>query len=52
MRVQYPDADGKFDNALNFNFKDDKLKFDTNWVDNANDNWGSASGFLGSFSTQ
>lgn len=40
-----PDADGRFDNAPYFNFNDDKLKFDTNDVDNANDNYGSASGF-------
>ena len=42
----YPDADGQFDNAPYFNFNDDKVKFDTNWFDNANDNYGSASGFV------
>lgn len=41
----YPDADGQFDNAPNFNFNDGKVKFDTNWVDNANDNYGSVSGW-------
>ena len=29
-----------------FNFNDDKLKFNFNWTDNANENYGSASGFL------
>ena len=42
----YPDADGQFDNAPNFNFNDGRVKFDTNWVDNANDNYGSVSAFL------
>jgi hypothetical protein len=41
----YPDGDGKFSNAPYFNFNDGKVKFDTNDVDNANDNYGSASGF-------
>lgn len=40
-----PDADGDFSNAPYFNFNNDKLKFDTNWIDNANDNYGSASAF-------
>lgn len=40
-----PEADGRFLNAPIFNFNDGKLKFDTNDVDNANDNYGSASGF-------
>jgi len=40
------EADGVFDNAPIFNFNDGKVKFDTNKVDNANDNYGSASGFL------
>ncbi len=40
------DADGVFSNAPNFNWNDGKLKFDTNDVDNANDNYGSASGFF------
>jgi len=43
---QNPDADGVFSNAPYFNWDDGKLKFDTNDVDNANDNYGSASGFL------
>ena len=45
-RRQFPDADGQFENAPYFNFNDGKVKFDTNWFDNANDNYGSASGFL------
>jgi len=40
------DADGSFENAPYFNFNDSKLKFDTNRVDNANDNYGSASAFV------
>jgi len=42
----YPDADGDFSNAPYFNFNDGKVKFGTNWFDNANSNYGSASGFL------
>ena len=42
----YPDVDGDFNKAPYFNFNDGKLKFDTNWIDNANDNYGSASAFL------
>ena len=45
-RGDNPDADGQFDNAPYFNFNDGKVKFNTNWVDNANDNYGSASAFL------
>ena len=45
MGGNYPDADGQFDNAPYFNFNDSQVKFDTNWFDNANDNYGSASGF-------
>ncbi len=41
-----PKADGVFSNAPYWNFNDDKLKFDTNPVDNANPNYGSASAFL------
>lgn len=41
-----PEADGDFDNAPNFKFNDDKVKFNTNWVSNTNDNYGSASGFV------
>lgn len=41
-----PDADGDFSNAPIFNFNDGKVKFNTNWVSNANANYGSASGFL------
>ncbi len=38
-------SDAPFDHAPIFNFNDDKLKFNTNWSDNANDNYGSASGW-------
>jgi len=41
-----PDADGDFSNAPYFNFNDGKVKFDTNYDDNANENYGSASAFL------
>ncbi len=43
---QHPDARGTFDNAPYVNFNDGQLKSDTNWTDNANDNYGSVSGFL------
>jgi len=43
---KYPDADVRFDHAPYFNFNDGKVKFDTNWFDNANDNYGSASAFV------
>ena len=42
----YPDSDVRFDNAPYFNFNDGKVKFDTNWVSNANDNYGSSSGWF------
>ena len=45
-RGKYPESNVRFDNAPYWNFNDGKLKFDTNRVDNANDNYGSASGFL------
>lgn len=45
-RGNNPDADGQFDNALYFNWNGDKVNFDTNWVDNPNSNYGSASGFV------
>jgi len=41
-----PNADGDFDNAPIFNFNDDNVKFNTNWVSNANENYGSTSGFV------
>lgn len=44
-RKQIPEANGQATHAPYFNFNDDKLKFDTNDVDNPNDNYGSASGF-------
>lgn len=43
---KYPDSDVRFDHAPYFNFNDGKVKFDTNWFDNANDNYGSASGLI------
>ena len=43
---QYPDSDVRFDHAPYFNFNDGKVKFDTNWFDNANENYGSASGVV------
>lgn len=45
-RDKYPDSDDRFDKAPYFNFDDDKVKFDTKWVSNANSNYGSASGFV------
>ena len=47
---QFPDADGVFSSAPLFNFNDGKVAFNTNRVDNANDNYGSVSGFLPKFS--
>lgn len=41
-----PGGDSEFLNAPIFNFNDGKLKFDTNKVDNANQNYGSSSGFV------
>ena len=46
MNGNYPNADSQLDNAPYFNFNDGKVKFDTNWSDNANDNYGSVSAFL------
>ena len=43
---QNPDGDDKFVNAPIFNWNDDKLYFNTNWTNNANKQYGSASGFL------
>jgi hypothetical protein len=42
----FPDADDRFDHVPYLNFNDGKVKFDTNWADNANDRDGSASGVL------
>ncbi len=39
----YPDSDVRFDNSPYFNWNDGKVKFDTNWFDNSNENYGSAS---------
>ena len=41
-----PVAGGHFDNAPYFSFNDGKVKFNVNWTDNANTNYGSASAFL------
>ncbi|HEY9583446.1 MAG TPA: hypothetical protein VJI66_00595 [Candidatus Paceibacterota bacterium] len=46
---KYPDSDHRFSHAPYFNFNDDKVKFDTKHVSNANDNYGSASGFVPKF---
>ena len=43
---KFPDGDGDFSKSPYFNFNDNKVKFDTNYVSNANDNYGSASGFV------
>jgi hypothetical protein len=43
------DEDGSFDGAPYFNFNDSRVKFDDNYADNANDNYGSSSGFLPKF---
>ncbi|MFA5000766.1 MAG: hypothetical protein WC531_00855 [Candidatus Paceibacterota bacterium] len=40
-----PDGDGDFSKAPYFKFNGDKVKFDTNDVDDTNDNYGSASVF-------
>ena len=40
----YPDDDVRFDRAPYFNFNDGTVKFDANWVINANDNYGSRLG--------
>lgn len=40
------EAEGAFSKAPNWNFNDDKVKFDTDDVDNPNENFGSASGFV------
>ena len=45
-----PDSDVRFDHAPYFNFNNDKVKTDTNRVDNQNEKYGSASGSLPSFS--
>jgi hypothetical protein len=49
-RGQNPDGDGKFVNAPIFNWNDGKLHFNTNWTNNANKQYGSASGFAPKFS--
>jgi hypothetical protein len=42
----HPDADGQFSNSLYWYWNDGKLHFDNNWANNANQNFGSASGRL------
>lgn len=44
-----PDGDGKFVGAPIFGWNDGKLHFNTNWTNNANKQYGSASGFLPKF---
>jgi len=44
-----PNADGDFTNYLYFNFNDGQLKFNYNWVNNVNKQWGAGSGFLPEF---
>lgn len=39
-----PDADGQFNNSVNWYFNDDKLHFDNNSADDQNQNFGSAVG--------
>lgn len=46
---KYLDGDSDLSKSPYLNFNDGKLKFDTNDVSNANDNYGSASGFLPKF---
>lgn len=41
-----PDADGQFENCPCANFNDGQVNFDTNRFDNANNNYGSVSGFF------
>ncbi|MFA6476444.1 MAG: hypothetical protein WCV68_03465 [Candidatus Paceibacterota bacterium] len=41
----FPDGDGDFSKSPYFKFNDDQVKFDTNDVDDTNDNYGSASVF-------
>jgi len=40
------EGDDVFKQAPNWNFNDDKVKFDTNDVSDTNDNYGSSSAFL------
>ena len=44
---KFLDADGQLSNFLYFSWNDGKLHFNDNWADNANQNFGSAFGFLG-----
>jgi len=40
------EADGQADKAPYLNFNDGKVKFNTNWTDNANENYGAVSCWL------
>lgn len=46
---KFPDADGQFVNAPIFNWNDGQLHFNTNWTNDANEQYGSVSGFLPKF---
>jgi len=43
---RYPGNGDGFSNSPYVNFNDGKVKFDTKWFDNANDNFGAVSGFV------
>ena len=43
---KYPGDGNGFSNSPYVNFNDGKVKFDTKWFDNANDNFGAVSGFV------
>ena len=45
-RGRYPGNGDGFSNSPYVNFNDGKVKFDTKWFDNANDNFGTVSGFV------
>lgn len=42
----FPDADGQFEDALDFGFRGGTLSVDYGWADDASDGYGAASGFL------
>lgn len=48
-RRQCSEADGKWTNAPIFNFNGELVKFNANWYDNPNENYGSVSGFVPKF---
>jgi len=45
-KSKHPDSEVRWDHAPYLNFNDGKLNFDTNDVDNANENYGSTSGWF------